>query len=147
MNLLHFVTITGVGFVGCAEFGSFAFVHPVLRRLPPEQWLTVERGLLRTFGRVMPVGMTAAPVLAGSTSSSLTGAGATIGWAATVTLAVALATTIAVNVGINAATGGWDPTNPPSDWREKRRRWDQFQGVRATLQLIGFGLVTAGVLA
>ena len=40
------------------------FVHPVLRRLPPTPHLQVERGLLRTFGRVMPVGMTLCVVLA-----------------------------------------------------------------------------------
>jgi hypothetical protein len=34
MSWLGFAAIVVVGFVGCAEFGSYAFVHPVLRRLP-----------------------------------------------------------------------------------------------------------------
>lgn len=147
MNVLHFAAICVIGFVGCAEFGSFAFVHPVLRRLPPRQWLDVEQGLLKTFGRVMPVGMTAAPILSGSTAGSLDGAAATLGWVATAALALALATTIAVNVRINVVTGSWDPDNPPEDWREKRRQWELFQGIRAVLQLIGFGVITAAVLS
>ena len=46
------------GFTACAEFGSYAFVHPVIHDLPPEHHVRVEKGLLRTFGRVMPVLMT-----------------------------------------------------------------------------------------
>ena len=147
MNVLHFAAICVIGFVGCAEFGSFAFVHPVLRRLPARQWLDVEQGLLRTFGCVMPVGMTAAPFLAASTAGSLDETAATLAWIATVALAIALITTIAVNVRINVVTGRWDPDNPPQDWREQRRRWERFQGIRAVLQLIGFAVITAAVLS
>ncbi len=64
MNVLEFATLVITGFVACAEFGSYAFVHPVIRRLPPTAHLQVEQGLLRTFGRVMPVGMTLCVVLA-----------------------------------------------------------------------------------
>jgi hypothetical protein len=56
--------------VACAEFGSYAFVHPVIRRLPSTAHLQVEQGLLRTFGRVMPVGMTLCVVLAIPSASS-----------------------------------------------------------------------------
>ncbi len=51
------------GFTSCAEFGSQAFVHPVIRRLPREHHVSVEKGLLKTFGRVMPVLMTLCVVL------------------------------------------------------------------------------------
>lgn len=146
MTALHIVSVCVIGFVASAEFGSWAFVHPVLRRLPARYWLQVEQGLLRTFGRVMPVGMTAAPILAGSTAASADGLPATVAWVATAALLVALVTTIAVNVTINVATGRWDPDNPPDNWRQQRRRWEQFQGLRATLQLIGFVLVTTAVL-
>lgn len=87
MNPLYLAAICLIGFVGCAEFGSWAFVHPVLRRLPAQYWLEVEQGLLRTFGRVMPVGMTAAPILAGSTAVSLDAAASTLAWIATAALA------------------------------------------------------------
>jgi hypothetical protein len=64
VDVLAFVTLTVTGFTACAEFGSYAFVHPVLRRLPPHARIDVEQGLLKTFGRVMPVAMTASVVLA-----------------------------------------------------------------------------------
>lgn len=135
------VTVAVVGFVACAEFGSWAFVHPVIRRLPEREQVLVEKGLLRTFGLVMPVGMTASPVLIGVWSLGLTGAARGLAVAAAVVSVVALATTIAVNVGINLATAGWDPDDPPAGWRATRRRWDRFQGVRSCLLLAGFLLV------
>lgn len=59
MDTLSTAAVAVSGFTACSEFASFAFVHPVVRRLPAEHHLTVEQGLLRTFGRVMPVLMPA----------------------------------------------------------------------------------------
>ena len=42
MDFFGFVTLTVTGFTACAEFGSYAFVHPVLRRLPGKYHLQVE---------------------------------------------------------------------------------------------------------
>jgi hypothetical protein len=53
MDLLGFATLVVTGFASCAEFGSYAFVHPVIRRLPKEYHVQVEKGLLGTFGRVI----------------------------------------------------------------------------------------------
>ena len=64
MNLTLLATLLITGFVGCAEFASATLMHPVIRRLPIEEQMTMEKGLLRTFGRVMPLLMTAAPILA-----------------------------------------------------------------------------------
>jgi hypothetical protein len=55
MNILAFAALTITGFTSCAEFGSYAFVHPVIRHLPQKHHIRVEQGLLKTFGRVMPV--------------------------------------------------------------------------------------------
>jgi hypothetical protein len=52
---LGFVSLVVTGFASCAEFGSYAFVHPVIRQLPEPHHVRVEQGLLKTFGRVMPV--------------------------------------------------------------------------------------------
>ena len=62
MDILGFLTLTVVGFTSCAEFASYAFVHPV-RRLPAKYHLQVEQGLLKTFGRVMPLLMTLSVIL------------------------------------------------------------------------------------
>ena len=60
MDAFALATVLVTGFVGSAEFGSAVLVHPVIRRLKTDDQLIMEQGLLKTFGRVMPVGMTAA---------------------------------------------------------------------------------------
>jgi uncharacterized membrane protein len=143
MDLFQFLTLVVTGFTACAEFGSYAFVHPLLRRLPGEYHLQVEKGLLRTFGRVMPVLMTLTVVLsiayAVRTNRTASEAG-TIYWASAACFTLALIFTIIFNVPINLATGEWDPSKPPEDWKKTRNRWEFFQGVRSWLLLIGFVL-------
>ncbi|MGI8652931.1 MAG: hypothetical protein ACR2I7_09070 [Geodermatophilaceae bacterium] len=81
------------------------FVHPVLRRLQPTPHLLVERGLLRTFGRVMPVGMTLCVVLAITSAVGANGDSALWSWLAAASFVVALASTAVFNVPIHLATG------------------------------------------
>ncbi|MBA3989728.1 MAG: DUF1772 domain-containing protein [Propionibacteriales bacterium] len=144
MNVLEFATLVITGFVACAEFGSYAFVHPVIRRLPPTAHLQVEQGLLRTFGRVMPVGMTLCVVLAISSASSGDGGSQLWRWLAVAAFVLALVSTVVFNVPINLATGKWDAESPPPDWKQTRDRWEFFQGLRSWLLLIGFLLVCVG---
>lgn len=142
MNLLELATLSVTGFVACAEFGSYAFVHPVLRRLPVSERITVEKGLLKTFGRVMPIGMALCVVLAITTA--INGSTTTVlAWSAAVAFTLAVVSTVIVNVPINLATGRWDPNNPPENWAETRSRWELFQGIRSWLLLAGFVLVCA----
>ncbi|MCI2237675.1 DUF1772 domain-containing protein [Paenibacillus sp. TRM 82003] len=143
-QLLAFTAVAVTGFTACAEFGSYAFVHPVLRRLEVRAHITVEQGLIRTFGRVMPVLMTVSLLLviawattAGAAPTALR-AGAVGAWA------FGLATTVAVNVGINSRTAGWDPAASPDHWRAVRRRWEAYQGIRSWAFLISSLLLTAG---
>ncbi|WP_066905170.1 DUF1772 domain-containing protein [Millisia brevis] len=145
-DALRFAALVIVGFTACAEFGSYAFVHPVIRRLPQREHVLVEQGLLGTFGRVMPALMTASMVLAVVVASS--GAAAPgWGWAAAGALTAAVVSTLVVNVPINRATGGWDASAPPDDWKRTRNRWERFQGVRSWLLLIGFVALSGAVVA
>jgi len=142
MDLLAFATLTITGFVACAEFGSYAFVHPVLRRLPAVERITVEQGLLKTFGRVMPVGMTLCLVLAIVLASS-SGESRPWSWVAVAAFAASLVFTVVINAPINLATGRWDPQDPPAGWEHNRGRWELSQGIRSWLLLVGFLLVCA----
>ena len=146
VDALGLSTLLITGFVSCAEFGSYAFVHPVLRRLPSTQHIAVEQGLLRTFGRVMPAGMTLCLVLAVLHASIPGGHGGPSlwRWLAAAAFAAALVSTIVFNVPINLATGRWDPEHPPDNWKSVRDRWEFFQGLRSWLLLIGFILACAG---
>ncbi|HJE89857.1 MAG TPA: DUF1772 domain-containing protein [Dietzia timorensis] len=142
MTWLDTLSILIIGFVGSAEFASVALVHPVVRKLPADQQLVVEKGLLRTFGRVMPSGMTAAAALGIAVAIERPSA---LLIAAAGVLTVALVVTIAGNVPINLRTGRIVGRKAPEGFITMRRRWDAFQLVRGSLQLLGFVLATIGI--
>jgi len=103
-DVFELVTLVVTGFTSCAEFGSYAFVHPVIRRLPPEHHVAVEKGLLQTFGRVMPILMMLCPVLSiVYASQGSLGLGAPLGirWLSAIVFVAALISTILFNVPIN----------------------------------------------
>ncbi|WP_166823288.1 anthrone oxygenase family protein [Brevibacterium limosum] len=143
MDAFALATVLVTGFVGSAEFGSAALVHPVIRRLKTDDQLIMEKGLLKTFGRVMPVGMTVATALAIIIAIDEANA-----WllSAAISLGVALVVTIFGNVPINARTGRIVEEAAPEGFIAMRRRWDAFQIVRASLQLLGFAFVAIGVV-
>lgn len=148
MDWFVFILLVVTGFTACAEFGSYAFVHPVLRALPREHHLRVEQGLLRTFGRVMPALMTLSVVLSVSYAVRMWSERGTARWVfvcAAASFVLALLSTIIFNVPINLATGKWDLNNPPPDWKTIRNRWEFFQGVRSWLLLLGFVLTCVGI--
>ncbi len=142
MDFLLFATVVVCGFTACAEFGSYAFVHPVIARLPPREHIMVEQGLVKTFGRVMPVLMTLSLVLAISFAVDAEGRSSTISAIVAAALwGFGLVTTIAVNVGINASTSRWDLDQPPAQWKQVRDRWERFQAIRSWAFLISFVLI------
>ena len=66
VSILEFFTLVVLGFTACVEFGSYAFFHPVLRRLDPASRVRVEQGLLKTVGRAIPVLVVRAWLLLGA---------------------------------------------------------------------------------
>src|SRR6266699_2770329 len=146
VDILGFATLAVGGFTACAEFGSYAFVHPVIRRLPVAYHIEVEKGLLRTFGRAMPVLMTATLALGVANALAAGGQGGPAGWrwAAGTAYSAALAWAVMCNVPVNLATRRWDPQHPPENWKQVRDRWEFFQGLRSWLLLTGFALSCAG---
>jgi len=145
MDILGFLALVLTGFTACAEFGSYAFVHPVIRKLPAEQHVQVEQGLLKTFGRIMPVFMTLCVVVAVAYAIQMNGVAGpawSVRWAAAVAFTLALISTIIFNVPVNLATGRWDSKNLPSDWKQTRNSWEFFHGVFSWLLLIGFVLLS-----
>jgi uncharacterized membrane protein len=146
LDVLGFVALTVAGFTACAEFGSYAFVHPVIRRLPPVHHIEVEQGFLHTFGRAMPVLMTATFALGLANALHAGGHGGPVGWrwAAAAAFLAALTSTLIFNVPVNLATGRWDPQHPPENWKATRDHWELFQGLRSWLLLCGFVLMCVG---
>lgn len=143
MNWLEITAILIIGFVGSAEFSSATLVHPVIRKLSPNDQLTFEQGLLQTFGRIMPIGMTASAILA-ITIAVETPTVPLI--AAATALSIALVVTIIGNVPINLRTGRIKQNTAPEGFIAMRRKWDIFQFIRGSLQLIGFILISIGLV-
>lgn len=145
MPLLTFAVLALAGFTACAEFGSYAFVHPVLRRLDVETHVTVEQGLVRTFGRVMPVLMPLSLLVVIAWGSLASETSAPLRGLAIGSWAFGVLTTVAVNVGINVQTSRWDGERPATQWRAMRSRWEVFQGIRSWAFLVSFLFVVAAV--
>lgn len=146
METLTFLTLIVTGFTACAEFGSYAFVHPVIRRLPPEHHVVVEQGLVRTFGRVMPVLMPASLILLVVWASADGFDQPFLQAAVIATWGIGLVTTVLVNVGINLRTVRWDDTAASGEsWQAMRTRWELFQAVRSWAFLLSFVLVCLAV--
>ena len=146
MDVFGLVVLFLAGFTACAEFGSYAFVHPVIRRLPPAQMIAFEQGLLRTFGRAYPILMPLSGLLllVHAVWSQGEGGPSVWRWLAVIAWLIATLTTLIINVPINVATATWDPQSPPGNWRSLRRRWERFQAVRAWLLLTAFLMVCIG---
>ena len=140
---LEVLSLLVIGWIAGAESGSWCCVQPVVERLPYEQQVAMEQGMLRTFGRIMPVLMPLSGVLAVALAFSSRGE-AVFWWrvAPAICIAVATITTLAVNVPINARTGSWQlAAQDFSNWARMRSRWHAYQGVRAGLFMVAFAIL------
>jgi len=55
MIILEILALVSVGWVSGAEMGSWYGIQPVIEKFPYEHQLTFQKGMLKTFGRIMPV--------------------------------------------------------------------------------------------
>jgi Domain of unknown function (DUF1772) len=122
------------GWLAGAESASWALLQPVVARLDDTPQITMQQGMLRTFGRVMPILLPVTSALIVLTAVVAPGGAARLLWViAAIAAAILIAFTLAINVPINKRTLTWDPEHPPEGWRNDRHRWHTYQGVRALL--------------
>jgi uncharacterized membrane protein len=125
MDSFAFISLVVTGFTACAEFGSYAFVHPVIRRLPSNYHIQVEQGLLKTFGRIMPVLMTLCSVISISYMLHVWHQGGSVQLFAVLSVfsfGSSIISTLIFNVPTNLATGKWGAEKPPGDWKTTRNK-------------------------
>jgi uncharacterized membrane protein len=139
-----------VGWIAGAELGSWCCVQPVVARLPYEAYVAAEQGMLRTFGRIMPVlmplsGVLAIVLVAVSRGESNVVFGFRV--AAAVCLAITVVSTLIVNVPINTRTARWQTGDDPFEWQSMRERWHAFQGLRGALFGAAFLLLSIPLVA
>jgi Domain of unknown function (DUF1772) len=127
------------GWLAGAESASWALLQPVVARLDDTPQIRMQQGMLRTFGRVMPILLPLTSVLILATAILAPAGAPRVLWVvAAVAAAVLIAFTLAVNVPINQRTLTWDAEHPPQGWRADRHRWHTYQGVRALLLAVWF---------
>lgn len=146
---LEMLSLVLIGWIAGAETGSWCCVQPVVEHLPYEQQVAMEKGMLRTFGRIMPVLMPLSAILAvllvvvsrsGDSNVLL------LRVIAAICIAAAIVTTLTVNVPINARTAAWPVTADPAEWKHLRTRWHFFQGVRAGLFTAAFVMLAVAIV-
>lgn len=49
MNILEILTLVIIGWAAGAESGSWLCMHPVIAKLPPNEQVMFQKGLLKTF--------------------------------------------------------------------------------------------------
>ena len=127
------------GWLAGAESASWALLQPVVARLEDTPQIKMQQGMLRTFGRVMPVLLPLTSVLIILTAVLAPGGAVRLLWiVAAVAAVIMIAFTLAINVPINKRTLTWDPEHPPEGWQTDRHRWHTYQGVRALLLGVWF---------
>lgn len=141
---IELLSLLLVGWIAGAELGSWCCVQPVVARLPYEHFVAAEQGMLRTFGRIMPVLMPPSGILAVALTILSRADTRFVLWfrvAAAICIAITVVTTSLVNVPINTQTAGWQLTNDPAEWQQMRERWHFFQGMRGALFAAAFVLL------
>lgn len=150
LRIARFINLMLAGLLTGNEVGTWAVIHPALHTLPVSAHIQSEQELVRRFRAIMPIVMSAVifshlPVLAlmrdrrsPAFRYTLAGAACYIGM---------LASTVLGNQPINSRTLEADPQAPPADWHALRARWDRLHTLRSILNMLGLGLLVAGVLS
>jgi hypothetical protein len=140
------VVLLLTGWLAGAESASWALLQPVVARLEDTPQIKMQQGMLRTFGRVMPILLPLTSVLIVVTAVLAPSAAARLLWIiAAIAAAILIAFTLTINVPINKRTLTWDPEHPPDGWRNDRHRWHAYEGVRALLLGVWFLCAVAAV--
>lgn len=150
MPYLEIITVIIVGWVAGAESGSWACVHPVINQLPLEQQIVFQKGLLKTFGRIMPVLMPLSfimvIVLCVETTPRMDNMVFYLRLTTTILMGSMIITTIFFNVPVNISTGKVNEKGAPENWKSKRALWRFFQGYRSVILVVSFGLLVVSLV-
>jgi hypothetical protein len=149
MDCLEFLDLVVPGFVACAEFGLFIFMRPSVRVLEERYRVQVEQRFLGTFNRVMPIltGLSVFLILIYALRFKENNAANRAVWCALFFFSAASASSIWLNRSIDQEITSWDPERLPGDWKSVWTRHAIAQGLRASLQLLGFILLCGSVAA
>jgi hypothetical protein len=147
MDCLEFLGLVVPGFVACAEFGFFLFLRPSTRGLPERDRVAVQQRFLHTFNRVVPIltALSVLLILLYALRFKENNAANRAVWGSLFFFSAAAASSIWLNRSIDEEIIGWDPERLPGNWKSVWNRHAIAQGLRASLQLLGFLLLCGSI--
>ena len=114
------------------ELAIGAFVHPVISKLHDAAHAEAAKPLARILGKVMPVWYAGAILVV--VVALFTRPVGSLSWWACLTSAVLLAVTVPFTliclVPLNNRVAALDLSALPGDWKNSRKRWDQYHMIR-----------------
>ena len=132
------------------EFTVGVFINPAYSRLPAVSQAFAARETARIYGKVMPFWMIINFLLCVLLTFLVADRYSSEWWfylAATVLFALVCVFSLIFPVPVNNKIAGWDPNDLPGDWRELRRRFDQYNFVRIVLLLITLACFIFGTIS
>ena len=150
--LLSTIAIVVSGLMVGNEIAVGFFVHPTLWTFDKPTHLRAVQPLAQLYGAVMPFWygatlLTSAWLAYYLYTPALTPA-FRLASASSLLWGLSIMYTLLGPAPINSRVAQWDLNNPPADWQQQRRRWDQLHRWRVVGLLLGFVLITlAGLLA
>jgi uncharacterized membrane protein len=147
MDSLEFLALVISGFVAYAEFTLLLFMRRSLRLLPDLDRIKVEQRFIRIFSRVMPIiaGLSVLVVLIYALRFKENSAANREVWGSLFFFCAATASTIWLNRSIDEEIVAWNPEKLPENWKSAWTRCAIAQGLRASLQLVGFLLLCGSI--
>jgi hypothetical protein len=149
MDWLEFIILVVPGFAASLDFGCFIFMHSTCRELPDREKVQLEQRFLRTFNHLTPVlnGLSILFLLTYAFRFKENNAANEAVWSALFLFSVATAISIWLGRSIEQEISSWDPDLLPENWKSVRMSRTITQGLRASLQLLGFILLCGSIAA
>ena len=148
----RFVNLAVLSALFAVLVGTRVALSPVMKKLAPVPWATVQQGTIATLGRPMPLVMVAA-VLSPLPVLVLLAAGGERGGARFWLTAGGMACTIAVvastllgNVPLNKEVARWNAKAPPANYFQVRERWEQLHTMRSAFVSVAWLLQLGAVV-
>ena len=142
---LGFANLLGAGILAGEEFAIRYGVRASIASLDVRPQIELRQTLIRRL-RIMVPTVFLLTLLSGAAAAYFSrspDAPSALRVAALLALLMFMAVTLAGTVPINKAALRWDPSSPPSNWRDRIARWERLDSARTWLAILAFGLFLA----
>lgn len=143
LKIARFVSIFTAALLAGILVDFWAFTAPALASLPASTYVEVQQALNRNYLAPIPLLYTVVNVSALAVVILLIRARKTLAFAlslvALLCSVLLTASTLLINVPINAEVLTWSPQAPPVNWAEVRDRWNQAHTLRTALAAVALG--------